>query len=713
MIKQLCLTTRHHSAAARESLEQDFLTTDRFLFKVLLGHWAVASTLMGLFHGFYVMGFVGGGVIVGLNWLAGRFLRGTAYPRVLLGASLMLFSALFIQQSLGKIEIHFHVFAGLALLLRYRDMKPLLAGVVTIALHHLAFNYCQQWGWSMFGTPITIFDYGTGLDIVLLHATFVIFEAALLGYMIIGLTEQLVQNANKGADDREVLNALNKAVVEQDTLTRLPDNNPYARVVNGLLAMMDENLRVRQAFDKASTSLVLTDANGQILDLNGSAEKMFERQQATFRSLNAAFSHTHATGSDITSILPGSVAWHTAKSSSHFFDIADRHFSLWVTPVESDVGKVIAYVFEWKDRTADVRIESEVEAIVLAAARGDLGQRLSADGKRGFHAKLADSINRLVSSADNVISDVSGVLSDLSEGDLTHQVQKQYEGAFGQLAGDVNRTIEKLRSIVTGINDSSVSVRQSAEHIAAGNQEVQSRSSEEAGRLGEATTSMARLREGIQQTSSFAANTDGLADNARAHAEDGARIIGQTISAMDEINQASKRIAEILNVIDDIAFQTNLLALNASVEAARAGEQGAGFAVVAQEVRNLAGRSANAAREIKSLIEDSTSKVERGASLVTDSENKLNEIAAQVREVSDEVKKIAGGAESQAMEVSLVYDALNQLQESTRYNSEMTSNVAGSSHQLVEQARRLDELVAYFRLMQASQGGFGSPRKVA
>ena len=119
MIRKLCLTTHHHSAAARESLQQDFLTTDRFLFKVLLGHWLVASTLMGLFHGFYLMGFVGGAVIVGLNWLAGRFLRHTAYPRILLGASLMLFSALFIQQSLGKIEIHFHVFAGLALLLRY------------------------------------------------------------------------------------------------------------------------------------------------------------------------------------------------------------------------------------------------------------------------------------------------------------------------------------------------------------------------------------------------------------------------------------------------------------------------------------------------------------------------------------------------------------------------------------------------------------------
>ena len=713
MIRKLCLTTHHHSAAARESLEQDFLTTDRFLFKVLLGHWLVASTLMGLFHGFYLMGFVGGAVIVGLNWLAGRFLRQTAYPRILLGASLMLFSALFIQQSLGKIEIHFHVFAGLALLLRYRDMKPLLAGVVTAAVHHLAFNYCQQWGWTMGGTPITIFDYGTGLDIVLLHAAFVVFEAALLGYMIVGLTEQLVENANKGADDREVLSALNKAVVEQDTLTRLPENNQYAEVVNGLLSMMDENLRVRQAFDKASTSLVLTDAEGAILDMNVSASAMFERQEKAFQSLSSSFSHTNATGSSIKAILPGNVDWQSGKASSHYFEVADRHFSLWVTPVENEAGKVIAYVFEWKDRTADVLIESEVEQIVTAAARGDLGQRLSSEGKRGFHASLADSINRLVSSADNVIADVSGVLSNLSEGDLTHEVDQQYEGAFGQLAGDVNRTIEKLRSIVAGINESSVSVRESAEHIAAGNQEVQSRSSEEAGRLGEATTSMARLREGIQQTSSFAANTDGLADNARAHAEDGAHIIGQTISAMDEINQASKRIAEILNVIDDIAFQTNLLALNASVEAARAGEQGAGFAVVAQEVRNLAGRSANAAREIKTLIEDSSSKVERGASLVTDSENKLNEIAARVREVSDEVKKIAGGAESQAVEVSLVYDALNQLQESTRYNSEMTSQVAGSSNELVEQARRLDELVAYFRLMQDTQGSLSDARKVA
>ena len=312
----------------------------------------------------------------------------------------MLFSALFIQQSLGKIEIHFHVFAGLALLLRYRDMKPLLAGVVTAAVHHLAFNYCQQWGWAVGDAPITIFDYGAGLDIVLLHAAFVVFEAALLGYMIVGLTEQLVENANKAADDRDVLSALNKAVIEQDTLTRLPENNQYAEVVNGLLSMMDKNFRVRQAFDKASTSLVLTDAEGAILDMNVSASGMFERQEKAFRSLSSSFSHSNASGSNIEAILPGNVNWQSAQASSHYFDLADRHFSLWVTPVENEAGKVVAYVIEWKDRTADVLIESEVEQIVTAAARGNLTQRLSSEGKRGFHASLADSISRLVSSAE-------------------------------------------------------------------------------------------------------------------------------------------------------------------------------------------------------------------------------------------------------------------------------------------------------------------------
>ncbi|MDO6459634.1 methyl-accepting chemotaxis protein [Granulosicoccaceae sp. 1_MG-2023] len=702
MMKQLCLTTRHHSKDARESLEADFRATDQLLFRVLLGHWLLASTLMGLFHGFYLMGLIGGGIIVGMNWLAGRFLRNSAYPRILLGASLMLFSALFIQQSLGKIEIHFHVFAALALLLRYRDMKPLLAGVVTTAAHHLFFNYCQEWGWSVLGSPITIFDYGTGLDIVLLHAAFVVFEASLLGYMITGLTAQMVQNADKSADDHEVLETLNKAVVEQDTLTRLPDDNAYAKVVNGLLEMMDESLRVRQGFDKATTSLVLTDKNGLVLDVNQSASALLRRHQDTLRSIKPDFSADAITGTQLADLLPAGLVWKNTIVTAHRFAIGDYHFALWVNPVRNDAGDTIAHVFEWLDRTAEVQTESEVEAIVTAASHGDLSRRLSNDGKTGFHARLTDRINQLVNAADEVISDVSATLAHLSEGDLTRKVCSRYEGAFGQLAADANHTIDKLRSIVTGLNDSSVSVRASAEHIAAGNQEVQTRSTEEAGRLSAATDSMGRLREGIQETSDFAANTDGLAQEARARAEDGAHIIGQTISAMDEINQASKRIGEILTVIDEIAFQTNLLALNASVEAARAGEQGAGFSVVAQEVRNLAGRSANAAREIKSLIDDSTDKVERGASLVTESESKLNEIATQVRELSDEVKKIASGAESQASEINVVYDALNQLQDATRHNAERTSEVAGSSQTLVDQARRLDEMVAYFSLEAAA-----------
>ena len=160
--------------AVREALDEDFLAADHFFFRLMLLHWAAATLLVSLSHGAWLLGLVGGGAIAGLSFVATRIYAGTPFARAINGACLMLFSALFIQQQAGRLEMHFHVFAAISMLIRYRDLLPTLTAALTIAVHHLAFNYCQQYGVAVLGAPVKIFDYGTGLDIVLLHATFVV-----------------------------------------------------------------------------------------------------------------------------------------------------------------------------------------------------------------------------------------------------------------------------------------------------------------------------------------------------------------------------------------------------------------------------------------------------------------------------------------------------------------------------------------------------------
>jgi methyl-accepting chemotaxis protein len=201
----------------------------------------------------------------------------------------------------------------------------------------------------------------------------------------------------------------------------------------------------------------------------------------------------------------------------------------------------------------------------------------------------------------------------------------------------------------------------------------------------------------VKQNADNAGQANQLAAAARAQAEQGGEVVTQAVRAMDEINEASRRIADIIGVIDEIAFQTNLLALNAAVEAARAGEQGRGFAVVATEVRSLAGRSATAAREIKELIQDSVRKVQDGSRLVTQSGATLDQIVASVKRVSDIVAEIAAASREQSSGIEQVNRAVTQMDQITQQNAALVEQATSASQEMAEAARRLDQMMARYR----------------
>jgi methyl-accepting chemotaxis protein len=257
--------------------------------------------------------------------------------------------------------------------------------------------------------------------------------------------------------------------------------------------------------------------------------------------------------------------------------------------------------------------------------------------------------------------------------------------------------ILELRNIVSNVMDTIDEVSTAAKEIAQESADLSQRTEEQAAALEETAASMEQLTATVKNSADNAVQANDLAGAARTQAEEGGRVVERTVTAMAAIHQSSHKIADIIGVINEIAFQTNLLALNAAVEAARAGEQGRGFAVVAGEVRKLAQRSADAAKEIKALITDSVTKVGEGGKLVEQSGQTLQAILVSVKKVSDIVAEIALATREQASGIDQVNKAIIQMDQVTQKNAGLVAQTAAASQAINDQTSRLQQLMAFFR----------------
>ncbi|MBT3197430.1 MAG: hypothetical protein HN344_06875, partial [Gammaproteobacteria bacterium] len=288
----------------------------------------------------------------------------------------------------------------------------------------------------------------------------------------------------------------------------------------------------------------------------------------------------------------------------------------------------------------------------------------------------------------------------IGDGDLTQEIESDYHGALGTLKDAINATQNNLARTVSQVRASSHQVKTGSAAISKGSQELSDRTSQQAASLEETAASMEEMSGTVTMNADNAAQASQLAADSLQKAEGGAAIVSKVVESMEGINDSSSKIADIITLIDWIAFQTNLLALNAAVEAARAGEHGRGFAVVATEVRSLAQRSADAAKEIKVLIEDSTSRIEEGSNFAQQSGDALDMIQDSVKKVNDIAGEIAAAAQEQTLGIGQVNNAISQLDGVTQQNSTLVEKTASSSTELSLQADNLAEIAGLFKLGQ-------------
>ncbi len=304
-------------------------------------------------------------------------------------------------------------------------------------------------------------------------------------------------------------------------------------------------------------------------------------------------------------------------------------------------------------------------------------------------------VNRNVS---RPLADLTTAINTLAEGDLSRPFNTTLTDEVGQLIQQSESMRQTFVGIVQRLHTASDNINSAASEIASGNQDLSARTEQTASNLEQTAASMEELTATVRQSADAARQANQLAANASEIAERGGRVVGQVVATMEEINHSSKKISDIIGVIDGIAFQTNILALNAAVEAARAGEQGRGFAVVAAEVRNLAQRSAEAAKEIKGLIGASVDRVGVGTQLVADAGQTMSEIVGSVQRVSDIIGEITAASGEQSGGISQVNTAVAQLDQMTQQNAALVEQSAAAAISLKDQAERLAQTVAVFRV---------------
>ncbi|WP_285445327.1 methyl-accepting chemotaxis protein [Xanthomonas sp. fls2-241-TYG-148] len=451
----------------------------------------------------------------------------------------------------------------------------------------------------------------------------------------------------------------------------------------------DESGRLLKAMSKMQDQL------RNLITAQTDMAKRHDDGQISFRIDASAFPGDYGRMAQDTNLL---VASHVAVQT----DLARIMGRYAIGDLSDDMSKLPGEKAVFTDTMAQVKtnlgaMNHEIKHLAQSAANGDFSARGDAERFQYDFRVMVDSLNTLMSTADGNLQSLSSLLQSIAAGDLTARMSGEFRGVFAQMRDDANATATQLAEIVGSIKTSAVSIKGAASEIAAGNQDLSQRTEQQAANLEETAASMEELTSTVKQNAEGARQANQLAIGAASVAVQGGEVVGKVVETMSGIEASSKKIADIISVIDGIAFQTNILALNAAVEAARAGEQGRGFAVVASEVRTLAQRSSGAAKEIKDLIDDSVQRVAEGSALVHTAGKTMGEVVASVQRVTDIMGEISAASQEQSAGIEQVNQTITQMDETTQQNAALVEEATAAARSLEEQAVQLTEAVAVFK----------------
>jgi len=339
---------------------------------------------------------------------------------------------------------------------------------------------------------------------------------------------------------------------------------------------------------------------------------------------------------------------------------------------------------------------SEINSVMMAMQQGNFDERVNIDAKGDLHT-LKTHINESMHSLNSAINDISKVVTALSTGDLTQTISNQYQGDLLQLKDAINQSIENLSGIVSEAVQSGIVVNNEANSLSSDSEVLSEKVQQQAAAIEETSATMEEMNAAVQNNTQNAEQASEVVEKVQSESEQASEVMTRTIEAMNGIQDSSNEIAEIVTLIDSIAFQTNLLALNAAVEAARAGEHGRGFAVVAGEVRALAQKSADAAKDIKNLIDSSVQRIGQGTKLASESGDVLREITQSINDVAVMIHQINSASQEQAEGVAQVHHAISDIDSATQANASLVDKTSSSANSMKQQASDLNRSMAFFK----------------
>ncbi len=464
-----------------------------------------------------------------------------------------------------------------------------------------------------------------------------------------------------------------------------------------------EMLRIKMALDEVRIPVTLSNSQKELIYMNTAAKMLWSDMSETLAKRIPNFTVDGMFGKPVGQYLETEeerkqFAKHDDAPIIMVVNLGGKTLRLTVISVYDADKNYVGRATQWKDITAELAMQRQISEIVKDATSGNFRNRVNVAEKEGFFRKLADGLNLLLETCEKSYTDIADIFDALSHGDLTHKITTQYTGEFNEIKNDANHTVDKLTEIVEQIKGITRNVNEGSKEIAASNMDLSDRTTSQASALEETAASMHELNSTVQTNTENANDANAFVFNTSDIASKGVKVIDRVVHTMEDIRESSRKVVDIISVIDGISFQTNILALNAAVEAARAGEQGRGFAVVATEVRSLAQRAATAAGEIKMLINDSVDKIEDGSKLVIDAGHTMEEIVTSIRTVTQMISEISAASNEQSAGIGQANMAILNMEEMTQQNATLVEQSAVTADNLKNQAIALSNAVDYFKI---------------